>query len=387
MVNAIQEKIDLTYSKLGIREPFVAAVMTRVKREITDVISTAATDGKRVLYNPEFVDNLTAEQAFGLTLHEALHIILMHMWRRGDRDPKLWNIANDAIINAYIKNRGYSLPEGAVFIRWVRDDMDSEYVYRRLKQEQDDDGGDNGGDGDDDDDNDGGGSGRDSGGFDGKGDLMDAPDDATRADLEATIMASAQMAKDSGNGSSLIDKILKATGKSNVDWRNETRAMMTAASANDYTYRRFSRRFVGSGLYLPALYSDALGGIIVGIDVSASMSQSELNQIATELQEIVDDLRPEYVHVLYCDTNIVGEIRFELGDDIVLELKGGGGTRFKPVFDYVNEMDTIPVGIIYFTDMEGNLDECPEPSCPVIWANTSGKTYTAPFGVVTNVEI
>ena len=132
-----ENRLSVAYSKLSLREPFIAAVMTRIRREITDEVPTAATDGTRVIYNPDFMDKCSDEELFGLTLHESLHIILMHMWRRGERDPKLWNVANDAIINAYIRKRQYQLPEGGVDVGWVRDDMDSEYVYKRMKQDQD----------------------------------------------------------------------------------------------------------------------------------------------------------------------------------------------------------------------------------------------------------
>jgi hypothetical protein len=51
-----EKRIDLAYSKLGLREPFIAAVMTRVKREITTSIPTAATNGSVCKYNPDFMD-------------------------------------------------------------------------------------------------------------------------------------------------------------------------------------------------------------------------------------------------------------------------------------------------------------------------------------------
>jgi predicted metal-dependent peptidase len=379
-----ENRLSIAYSKLSLREPFIAAVMTRIRREISDEVPTAATDGTRVIYNPDFMDKCSDEELFGLTLHESLHIILMHMWRRGERCPKLWNVANDAIINAYIRKRSYHLPEGGVDVDWVRDNMDSEYVYKRMKQDQDEkqqqSGGDGDGDGDDD---------APAGGFDGTGDLMDAPSDATVTDLEATIVASAEMAKACGQGSALIDNILKGTGKSRVDWRNEMRAMLTSASNDDYTYRRPSRRFIAQGTYLPSLYSEGLGPVLIAIDSSASMTQQELCQIASETQQIFDDLNPAFVRVVYCDTQIQRTQDFQQGDDVELSCRGGGGTRFKPVFDYLEDEMPEAVGLVYFTDLEGNTDECREPHCPVIWANTGGsqRSNQPKFGVVANVEI
>ena len=379
-----ENRLSIAYSKLSLREPFIAAVMTRIRREISDEVPTAATDGTRVIFNPDFMDKCSDEELFGLALHESLHIILMHMWRRGERDPNLWNVANDAIINAYIRKRSYQLPEGGVDVGWVRDDMDSEYVYKRMKKDQDEKQQQSGSGGDGEDDND-----TPAGGFDGTGDLMDAPSDATMTDLEATIQASAEMAKACGQGSALIDNILKGTGKSRVDWRNEMRAMLTSASNDDYTYRRPSRRFIAQGTYLPSLYSEGLGPVLIAIDSSASMTQRELAQIASETQQIFEDLNPAFVRVVYCDTKIQRTQDFQQGDDVELSCRGGGGTRFKPVFDYIEDEMPEAVGLVYFTDLEGNTSECNEPHCPVIWANTGGsqRSNQPNFGVVANVEI
>ena len=277
---ALMDRIDLAYSKLGLREAFIAAVMTRVKREVSDKVTTAGTNGTWVRFNEAFCEPLSDEELFGLVLHESCHVVLMHMWRREGRDPKLWNIANDALINAYIKSRNWQLPKGGVHISWVREEMSSEEVYNRLKQEQQDQqsgGGEGDGEGD-----------ADGGGFDGHGDLYDAQDEATRVDMEASIVAAAKMAKECGQGSSLIDRVLEKVGDAKVRWQDVTRSMMTESAAADYSYIRPSRRFIGSGLYMPSLRSDALGGLAIGFDTSGSMGPSECNQIAAELQAIVD---------------------------------------------------------------------------------------------------
>jgi predicted metal-dependent peptidase len=362
-----EKRIDLAYSKLGLREPFIAAVMTRVKREITTSIPTAATNGTVCKYNPDFMDKWDDEQLFGLVLHEACHVVLMHMWRRDGRDPSLWNYANDAIINAYIKSRGYKLPDGGVYVNWVRDEHSSEYVYDKLKKDQDD--------------NDE----QQSGGFDGSGDLEDAIDEATRTDMEATIVAAAEMAQACGQESSMIDRVLDNVGKSNVRWQDVTRSMMTEASAADYTYRRPARRFISAGLYLPSLRTDALGGLAIGFDTSGSMGKRECDQIAAELQTIISDLQPAFVEVVYCDSSVAHVERFERDDELVLHPKGGGGTRFKPVFDHFAETGEHYCGMIYFTDMEGDLRECSEPEFPVIWADIGRSHPRAPFG--TRVEV
>jgi len=379
----LMDRLDLAYSKLGLREAFIAAVMTRVKREVSDKVPTAGTNGTWVRYNPAFCDPLSDEELFGLVLHESCHIVMMHMWRREGRDPRIWNYANDALINAYIKSRGWQLPKGGVHLGWVREEHSSEYVYNKLKeqqQEQKSKGGGGAGDGESEDDGMGG-------GFDGTGDLEDAQDDATRVDMEATIVASAKMAKECGQGSSLIDRVLERVGEPIVRWQDVCRSMMTESCAADYTYTRPSRRFIGSGLYLPSLRSDALGGLAIGFDTSGSMGPDECNQIATEIQAIVDDLQPSFVEVVYCDYAVTHVERFERDDLLVLRPKGGGGTRFQPVFEHFANTDDRYCGMIFFTDMEGNLQECEEPPFPMIWADIGYSHPQEPFGTRVKVAL
>lgn len=379
----LMDRLDLAYSKLGLREAFIAAVMTRVKREVSDKVPTAGTNGTWVRYNPKFCEPLTDEELFGLVLHESCHIVMMHMWRREGRDPRIWNYANDALINAYIKSRGWQLPKGGVHLGWVREEHSSEYVYNKIReqqQEQQAKGGSGSGDGDEADDGMGG-------GFDGTGDLEDAQDDATRVDMEATIVASAKMAKDCGQGSSMIDRVLERVGEPMVRWQDVCRSMMTESCAADYTYTRPSRRFIGSGLYLPSLRSDALGGLAIGFDTSGSMGPKECNQIAAEIQAIVDDLQPSFVEVVYCDYAVTHTERFERDDPLVLRPKGGGGTRFQPVFEHFANTDERYCGMIFFTDMEGDLRECEEPPFPMIWADIGYSHPQEPFGTRVKVAL
>lgn len=382
------ERIELAYTKLGLREPFIAAVMTRVKREISNTVPTAATNGTWCRYNADFCAKWSDEQLFGLVLHESCHVVLMHMWRREGRDPSLWNLANDAIINAYIKARGYQLPDGGVHIGWVQETHSSEQVYEKLKQKQgkDKQSKQQGGKGQEDDDTDG--QPQDAGGFDGTGDLEDAVDEATATDMEATIAAAAATARECGQSSSLIDRVLSKLGQPKVRWQDVLRSLLTEASASDYTYQRPNRRFIGAGLYMPSLHAmDQMGGLVVGFDTSGSITQKDADRIATELRAIVEDLSPEFVEVVYCTDRVTGTQRFERDDPVELKPKGTGGTRFKPVFDHVASMDDRVIGMVYFTDLEGDLDEIPHPEYPVIWANIGTVEYNPPFGTAVVVPL
>jgi predicted metal-dependent peptidase len=193
----------------------------------------------------------------------------------------------------------------------------------------------------------------------------------------------------------LVDRILKEGLAPSVPWHETLKHIMTSVDANDYTFARVNRRFVGAGIYLPALYSEGMGGLVVGFDTSASMSQEEANQIAGEITAIFEDCNPEWVEVIYCDTHIHKTQRFERGDDIELQVVGGGGTSFEPVFDYANEViigenNERVACLIYFTDLGARFDRLEEPDYPVVWGVTIGNMSYAdrvPFGDAIEVVV
>lgn len=408
----LEERLELAASKLGLREPFIMAATGKLPRIVVDGKPgfTAATNGTWLKFGREWVEKNVKddEELFGLDFHERLHVVLMHMWRRDGRNPGIWNIANDALINRFILNRGYKLPAGGVLIDWVTEEMDSEEVYNRLMKEapEPDDGDGSGdgqgedaeGDGDGSGQGDGQGAGRNTkttkkfgkGGWDKQGDLEDAPEEGNRADMEATIRAAAEMARACGDGSTMIDRVLGEPPKATVNWKDEVRAALTSSARDDFTYRRFSRRFLSRGMYLPALHSDAMGGLMIGFDTSGSVSPKDALQICGEIQGIVDDLSPDWIEVVYCDSQVQRTQRFEKGDALTLDPPQGGGTRFKPVFDYAEEK--VQAGeriaaLIYLTDMEGNLEECVEPQFPVVWGTVFSSVTEAPFGSVVKVTV
>jgi predicted metal-dependent peptidase len=82
---------------------------------VTAEVATAATDGKRLLFNPAFVAKQNPSQLCGLIAHELLHAGLQHVTHRRERDPELWNISADIVVNGMIVgDTSYTLPEGGV---------------------------------------------------------------------------------------------------------------------------------------------------------------------------------------------------------------------------------------------------------------------------------
>ena len=98
---AVREKLITARIGLLLRAPFFGNLATRMTLiNADDWCPTAATDGKRFYYNSEFVNKMPLKQVEFLVGHEVLHAVYDHMGRRGDRDPKIWNIADDFCVNS-----------------------------------------------------------------------------------------------------------------------------------------------------------------------------------------------------------------------------------------------------------------------------------------------
>ena len=110
-----EKVISASLLRLRMRSPFFATLALFARFIPTQSIATAATDGKDIYYNPDFLLPLSPSQQDGLLLHEVLHAALLHRIRRGVRHPVKWNIAADIVVNGMIMQQGgFALPEGGV---------------------------------------------------------------------------------------------------------------------------------------------------------------------------------------------------------------------------------------------------------------------------------
>ena len=192
------------------------------------------------------------------------------------------------------------------------------------------------------------------------------------AQAEATAKAMGLAAGDAA-------RAIRAQVAPRVDWRDVLRRYLSAAAKSDYAWTPPNRRYIAQGLYLPSLRSETLGPVVVAVDTSGSIDDETLAAFSAEIAAILDEAAPEAVHVVYCDAAVRATERFEPGEAIRLCPQGGGGTAFRPVFDWVAKSDIQPVCVVYLTDLDGD-DFGPAPDYPVLWVST-WKTG-APFGEV-----
>lgn len=389
-----ERKIKQAITNLILDQPFFGALALRLRTVANATITeTAATDGQILAYNPAFIDTLDLAQVTGLVAHEVLHCANGHAWRRDGRDPKLWNVACDYAINSILKEAGFYLPaDGLIDARYTG--QPAEAIYGSLKdsqqpQNQPQSGAGNGQAGQN---GQTPGQGQQQGQNgqsgapepQGWGEVIDntAPDSASQeVEWQVATLQAAQAAKAQGKLPAGLDRLIDSIKNPAVDWRAALRRFVQETAKADYTWKMPSTRYLAGGLYLPSLQSEQMRPLVVGVDTSGSVSAEELASFGAEIQAIMDECQPESLTVIYCDSQVNGVDEFEPGDVIKLSPKGGGGTRFAPVFDKVEELALEPACLVYLTDLEGPMPT-QMPEFPVLWLNTGRRNQSTPFGEV-----
>jgi predicted metal-dependent peptidase len=202
-----------------------------------------------------------------------------------------------------------------------------------------------------------------------------------KAGWDIAILQAAQAAGQLGGG---LERILDKIRRPTVDWRTLLRRFVQESARSDYSWKLPNPRYCSQGLYLPALRNEQMPAIVVGLDTSGSISRAALAAFGAEIQAIVEDCAPECTFVVACDAQVQGVSEFGPGEIIRLEARGGGGTDFKPVFDWVSKGVT-PACLIYLTDLCGEFP-ANEPEYPVLWVSPQ-REGAAPFGEIIHLEI
>lgn len=164
-----------------------------------------------------------------------------------------------------------------------------------------------------------------------------------------------------------VGRMLKEISEPVVDCRALLADLIDSRVASDYSFLRPNRRLIAHGFYLPGSVIDGLQHLVWAIDTSGSMDQTMLDNSAAEVVGAMESGKVQRLTVLFCDTRVAAVQEFDKGDEIKLVPAGGGGTRFSPVMQWVEENAPDATALIYLTDMECS-DFGQDPGIPVYWA-------------------
>ena len=360
-----------------------------------------------MFFNREFIDKLDDDELLGVILHETLHLALYHNVRNVDKNMQLWNIACDLEVNSIIDSMKFKLPEGGLmpqrdFKLASRLSAENYYdaIYREIENQKK-----NGKGG--------------QGGFsiEGMGTLDDhsqwskteSESEMVKQMVDTVVKPAIQKNENDINRSSIKDNITEAlrevsgkknrsarygdqpgnyiskinvTGNGKVKWNYILNRLIRRTLSSNYTpsFKRTSRRY--GELVKGKIKNHKIDSIVVAVDTSGSINRDLHERFMEEIILIRRMFKIE-IRYIQCDTEVTQDIKLKRYTNVEdIAIKGGGGTDFRPVFDYIKQKNYKPNAILYFTDGQGAYPE--KSNIDTLWIIDSEESlsygYNPPFG-------
>ena len=353
---SVKNKLESAISKLVTFQPLYGEVFLHLnKKERKDIPTLAVGVIRRVdlalYYNPDFIESLSTTELRSVLKHEALHVLLHHLTRAKHfaYNPRGYNIAADCAINCHIEG----LPQGALYPNQfgLEDNQSSEWYYEKLKKECE-------------------GQDKDFDQLiDGKGDTVDDHsmwDDFDDDIVEEKVRNIAEKAikeqekKGWGSISGNLASQIIAANKPVVNWKKEVRGFINklVLMGRKSTRMRPNRRY---GFTSPGSKRNYTSRLLVAFDTSGSVSDTQLEYFATELNGMIDHVEVDFIQF---DTKLYGDPKPFSKKAAKVDIVGRGGTCFEPVIHLADERKYD--GLVVFTD--GYAPFPSKPKTRMLWA-------------------
>ena len=395
----VLERIVVARVGLLLRHPFFGNMATRLRiKEADDWVPTAAVDGRNLYFNTQFFNAMDNKEIEFVIAHEILHCVFDHLTRRDDRDPQIYNIAADYIVNnLLVRDRIGNKPKLIdCFQDFKYDGWSSEAVYDDIFEKYDQEELDALGELLDEHvdwegkDQEGNGPGVKTKGKNGKPSYSKDELKKIRDEIKENMLSAAQAAG-AGNTPGEIERMIKDLTEPKMSWREILRQQIQSTIRNDFTFSRPNRKGWHTGAILPGMNFDETIDIAIGIDMSGSIGNSQAKDFLSEVKGIMEEYK-DYNIKLWCfDTRVYNEQDFsaENGENLEdYQIMGGGGTEFDCNWDYMKENDIQPKKFIMFTDGYPWQSWGDESYCDTIFVIHShhDKNLEAPFGLTTHYD-
>ncbi len=398
----IQNKLAAARTRLILDKPFLGALVLRLPLVAADPewCQGAATDAKKLYYNQDYIDALDIQQTQFVLAKQALHCALSHFSRRQHRIKHRWDLACDFAVNPLLVKDGLKAPpetlvddgyEGmmAEEIYHYIDDLDNENSELNKENQDQSDNQDNNGSSDqegqqnsqpDSTEQSSSDEAQSSSSTNTENEMMDSQDLAPQPaplspqeqeelsiQWQQRLAGAAQQAMQAGKLGGSMARMVDFMLQPKLPWRMLLARYMTSTAREDYSYSRPSSRR-GDPAIFPSMRSAQIN-IAVGMDISGSVSDKEMSEFMSEVDAIKANMRAR-ITLLPCDATLAEGAPwiFEPWEEINLPetFKGGGGTDFNPVFEWLDDQDQNPDLLVYFTDCKGEFPKV-LPTYPVIW--------------------
>jgi predicted metal-dependent peptidase len=376
----INSKISRAKAKLLVDYPYFGTLASKLELMQNENIEAFRGDGKKLEYSPDFLQNATISELEFVLANGAMHVSLAHESRKNGRSGWLWQMATDMAINDMLVENGLDLPYGAQYRKRFQG-MYAEEIYAELKSDMI----------------------REEDNLeyeaDDAGDVQNKENNKENSKQESELSQQEQQAQfeeellqeqlaaeeaisllerefKKGEAPAQIERFFTIDFLGKIDWRDELKSAIDRYFKDDYTLLPPSKKLISQGIYLPSNVSQTFR-IVVAIDSSGSIHDTLLGEFLSEVNFLMSMVARYQIELLVCDEKIQLHKTFYSGDTLECAIRGGSGTDFRPVFEFIDkEFDDVKL-LLYFTDLQGKFPS-QAPQYEVKWV--SAKKEAIPFG-------
>lgn len=367
-----RNRVSGALMQLRAKAPFFGVLALHAEYVEDRSVPTAATDGRRIFYNPDYFGGLSGPELTGVLLHEVLHCAYLHVTRRGRREPLRWNIAADYVVNSMVPEvEGAELPAGVLVsnryegrrVEEVYDMLptdlsglgfDREWLDIRLPRADES-----------------GRGGAQTGGSPAPGSGGAAGGRLTHETYwRNAINGAVQAHRARGNRGRLpqgVELLVKEVAELQVDWRDKLRDFTVH---HPFDFGEFDLRLVGRGVYEEQLEGERLE-LSVCMDTSGSCLRW-IPRFVGELKAMLEAYPHVSASLYYADAALHGPFEVDRYEEIP-SARGGGGTDFRPFFQHVKRRSASHAHqvLVYLTDGYGAFPAA-APDQETVWVVTPG---------------
>lgn len=390
-----EEVLEIARSRLLVNLRYMDVALTFHERKTYR--GSFASDGRVLFYDPAFLlrtYSASKEQITAMYLHSVLHCVFCHPFTGGDIDRRLWDLACDMAVTSVICE--LDLPctrtdddgrrrDALKRIRRETGFLTAEKIYSSLR----------------------------------KGELADADDGSGLKQLEElfalddhspwhaaddspsaahaafqadTVQEHGDLQQDWEKIAAQIEMEIETFAKVRGKYASSLIQNLRAVNREKYDYSEFLRKFSAVNesvkvsddefdyiyynyglqhyhrmpLIEPLEYREdsRIRDFVIAIDTSGSVAGAEVQSFLSKTYNILKSRESFHdrinVHIIQCDAEIQSDEVITSAEDFdryleTMEIRGLGGTDFRPVFDYVDRLlreggFSDLKGLIYFTD-------------------------------------
>ncbi len=358
----LEERLDKLRARLMLEHPFFGALSTTLNFKQSDDIANFEIKNQNFIYNDEYISDLNDDELLFCLANGALHQASHHKSRKMNRSSWLWHLATDYTINSILAKSGFSLPKDINYEE-IFDDMYAEEVYEELrsrfkhKDEEEK---------------------REDSNKNKESEYLDRLD---KTQLDELIEAIIQKYQKQDMLPRELDRITTIQKLPKISWRDILYRYINFHLMSDYRLNPPNKKFLYLNYALASVYGQKLE-IAVAIDTSASIDDELLGEFLGEFQAIMSAFDDYEITLIECDDKIQNISTIRAPQDISSQLKGGGGTDFRAVFEYLEKINKEIKFLIYFTDGKGIFPTAP-PRFDTLWVTPSDIKF--PFGEVLKI--